>query len=202
MLKEAKEQFEQEKLRIESLCLVNYTETKQNNSAKLYRNYTESLCQMSKDPPGKRKSATGSSSETIPEGGRKDKDHQFQCRYCPRKLKTQTTLEVHERYYHKSINGKVTKVRTEFSLGEVMCVLRGLSLTSVKLGDYLVVMNTTEDATICGEPYIALQLWLNITSGKVISRIWGQTVACATVVNIEQFMDVCRLVAEVDKCFV
>ena len=83
------------------------------------------------------------------------------------------------------------RVRTEFSHGDVMRVLDVLHLTSVKLGDYLVVMSATEDTTIGGEPYIALQLWLNMISGKVISRIWGRTVACATVINIDHFTAVC-----------
>ena len=97
-------------------------------------------------------------------------------------------LEAHERFHN---GGNVQRARTEFSLGDVMRVLEALFLTSVKLGDYLVVMNATEDAIIVGEPYIALQLWLNMISGKVISRIWGRTVACATVTNIDHFEDVC-----------
>ena len=88
--------------------------------------------------------------------------------------------------------GNVTRARTEFSHSDVMLALEALCLTSVKLGDYLVIMNAIEDTTIGGEPYIALQLWLNMMSGKVISRIWGQTVSCTTVINIDHFEDVCR----------
>ena len=79
----------------------------------------------------------------------------------------------------------------EFDLSEAMSVLQALALTSVTLGDYLVVMNNQEDATISGEPYLALQLWLNMKSGRVINRIWSQTVAYANIANIDQFIEAC-----------
>ena len=79
----------------------------------------------------------------------------------------------------------------EFDLSEATSVLNALALTSVTLGDYLVVMNNQEDATISGEPYLALQLWLNMKSGKVINRIWSQTVAYANIANIDEFIEAC-----------
>ena len=60
------------------------------------------------------------------------------------------------------------------NLHEAMGALNMLSLASVTIGDYVVVTNSREDVTIAGEPYLALQLWLNVRSGRVISRIWGQ----------------------------
>ena len=54
----------------------------------------------------------------------------------------------------------------EFNHQEVLYALKALSLNSVSFGDYIVVMNGVVDVTICGEPYLALQLWLNMTSGK------------------------------------
>ena len=60
------------------------------------------------------------------------------------------------------------------NLQEAMGALNMLSLASVTIGDYVVVTNSREDVTIAGEPYLALQLWLNVRSGRVISRIWGQ----------------------------
>ena len=54
----------------------------------------------------------------------------------------------------------------EFNHNEVLYALKALSLNSVSLGDYIVVINGVVDVTICGEPYLALQLWLNMTSGK------------------------------------
>ena len=81
--------------------------------------------------------------------------------------------------------------RTELSYDNVRQVLGDLYLTSVEIGDYLVVMSAVEDATINGEPYLALQLWLDMKSGKVIQRIWGRTVARATVADINHFKNVC-----------
>ena len=63
---------------------------------------------------------------------------------------------------------------TPENLHEAMGALNMLSLASVTIGDYVVVTNSREDVTIAGEPYLALQLWLNVRSGRVISRIWGQ----------------------------
>ena len=100
--------------------------------------------------------------------------------------KKTSTFEVHENMEGNGMSGG-----TELSHGDVMQVLEDLFLTSVKLGDYLVVMSAIEDATIGGEPYIALQLWLNMKLGKVITRIWGRTVARATVTNIDHFKNVC-----------
>ena len=57
---------------------------------------------------------------------------------------------------------------------EVETALGSLSLTWVSVGDYLVVMSGEVDAEICSEPYLALQLWLNMRSGKFIARVWNQ----------------------------
>ena len=74
------------------------------------------------------------------------------------------------------------------NLHEAMGALNMLSLASVTIGDYVVVTNSREDVTIAGEPYLALQLWLNVRSGRVISRIWGQGRALqSTLSNLIQF---------------
>ena len=78
-----------------------------------------------------------------------------------------------------------------FSRKEALAILEALSLNYATLGDYLVVMNGKVDATICGEPYMALQLWFNTVSGKCISRIWSQTVGYSEVGSMTQFMEVC-----------
>ena len=54
--------------------------------------------------------------------------------------------------------------------GEVLCALKALSLNSVTLGDHIVIMSGEADVTICGEPYLALQLWLNLRSGDYMGR--------------------------------
>ena len=79
----------------------------------------------------------------------------------------------------------------EFKWNEVLSALATLSLKYVALGDYIVVLNGQIDATIAGEPYLALQLWLNMKSGKVISRIWDETIAFEKVADVSQFTQAC-----------
>ena len=74
---------------------------------------------------------------------------------------------------------------------EVMSILGNLSLRWVTTGEYIVVMNSHVDATIGGEPFLALQLWFNVKSGKIIRRIWDQTVAFESVRNCEEFKEAC-----------
>ena len=79
----------------------------------------------------------------------------------------------------------------ELKWNEVLGALTNLSMTYVTIGDYIIIMNNKIDATICGEPYLALQLWFNIKSGKMISRIWDQTVAFGEIVGVAQLVEAC-----------
>ena len=79
----------------------------------------------------------------------------------------------------------------EFKWNEVLGALSTLSLKYVTFGSYVIVLNGKVDATIAGEPYLALQLWFNMKSGKVISRIWDQTIALEKVVDVSQFTQAC-----------
>ena len=88
--------------------------------------------------------------------------------------------------------GDYSAKKPDFDHSEATAVLRALSLNFGIFGDFLVVMNGKADVIISGEPYLALQLWFNMVSGKLISRVWSQTVACSWVVNITQFEEVCR----------
>ena len=81
--------------------------------------------------------------------------------------------------------------KPEFSRQDALTVINALALNYATLGDYLVVMNGKVDAFICGEPYLALQLWFNMVSGKFMSRVWSQTVGYSKVVSMMQFMEVC-----------
>ena len=76
----------------------------------------------------------------------------------------------------------------ELKWNEVLGALTNLSLTWVTIGDYIVVMNSKIDVTIGGEPYLALQLWLNVKSGSLTRRVWDQNVASGKVVSIAQSM--------------
>ena len=80
---------------------------------------------------------------------------------------------------------------SELKWNEVLSALTNLSLTYVTIGDYVIIMNNQIDATIGGEPYLALQLWLNMKSGKIISRIWDQTVAFGKAINVAHLSEAC-----------
>ena len=80
----------------------------------------------------------------------------------------------------------------DFDLHEAMGILSSLSLTSVTLGDFLVVNRSDFDVIISDEPYIALQLLLNLKTGRYLSRIWNQTVAVGHIVTAQQLRDICN----------
>ena len=86
---------------------------------------------------------------------------------------------------------KLNGPQLEFSWDEISSATAHLSLNWVTLNHYVVVMSGRIDAVIGGEPHIALQLWLNMKSGRFMSRIWDQTVAFGTAVNVTQFIDAC-----------
>ena len=60
-----------------------------------------------------------------------------------------------------------------FSHVEIVHAVKTLSLNSVAVGNYFVVMSGEADTTICGEPYLALQLWINMSSGDYMGRDGG-----------------------------
>ena len=80
----------------------------------------------------------------------------------------------------------------EFDRKELKTALRSLCLTWAPVGDYLVIMNGEVDSNICGEPYLAMQLWLDLKTGKYISRLWNQTIASGKVVSVAQFLATCK----------
>ena len=88
--------------------------------------------------------------------------------------------------------GIKTETKLEMGLHEVVTTLSSVSLASVTIGDFLVVMRSDFDLTISGEPYTGLVLLLNLTTGKFMSRIWNQTVATGTLVKPSDLMEACE----------
>ena len=84
------------------------------------------------------------------------------------------------------------KEGVDFNHSDVEAAIGSLLLTWVNVGDYLVIMNSESDVDICGEPYLAMQLWLNLKSGKFIARIWNQTTARGRAVSIAHFVEACQ----------
>ena len=79
----------------------------------------------------------------------------------------------------------------EIKWTEVENALTDLNLKWVTMGDYIVVMKNKCDVSIGGEPYLVLQLWFNVKSGKIINRIWDQTVSSGKVSGVSQFVEAC-----------
>ena len=76
---------------------------------------------------------------------------------------------------------------------EVKSALATLPLKYVTFeGYHIFIVSDQIDSTIEGEPYLGLQLWFSLKTGRVISRIWGQTVACQKVANVSQFVETCK----------
>ena len=73
----------------------------------------------------------------------------------------------------------------------ILSALDNLSLNWATIGEYIVVMNDKINVTIGVEPYLARQLWFNVKSGKIISRIWDQTVSVGRAVKVAQFSEAC-----------
>ena len=82
--------------------------------------------------------------------------------------------------------------RLGFGLQETMEILSAMSLTSVTMGDFLVITRSEFDLTISGEPYTALQLLFSLKTGKYLSRIWNQTAASGIAERADQVKEVCR----------
>ena len=82
--------------------------------------------------------------------------------------------------------------KPRYGQAEVESVCGRLSLSSVSLGKYLVVMRSGFDVVIAGEPYLALMLLLELDSGKFLTRIWNQTITRGCALSLEGFVEACE----------
>ena len=80
----------------------------------------------------------------------------------------------------------------ELNLEEVRGSLAELSLTSVVLGDYLMVMKSDFDVFIDGEPYLALALLLNTKAGVYKLRLWSHTILTGDITGLDHFIQICK----------
>jgi len=80
----------------------------------------------------------------------------------------------------------------EMGIEDIVNLLSSVSLVSVTVGDFLVIMRSEFDLTISGEPYTGLLLLLNLTTGKYFSRIWNQTVDTGSIVHTDQLLEACE----------
>ena len=82
--------------------------------------------------------------------------------------------------------------KSRIDLEEAKGVLASLSLTSVTFGRFLLVMRSECDVVIAGEPYVALTLWLDVQTGRFITRVWNQSVSNGDAATLDQFVEACQ----------
>ena len=75
---------------------------------------------------------------------------------------------------------------------QVKHIISTLSLTTAKVGEFLVIMRSEFDVSLSGEPYIGLMMLLDMKSGKFVSRVWNQTVATGSVLGKNNLMEACK----------
>ena len=80
----------------------------------------------------------------------------------------------------------------QLDLSEASIAIGNLGLTSVKVGEYLVILNKSIDVALDDEPYISFMLFYNQRSGKFFKRIWNKTVASGKTNDLATLVKVCR----------
>ena len=80
--------------------------------------------------------------------------------------------------------------RPSYSQAVAESICNHLSLSTVSLGKYLVLMKSDCDVVIAGEPYLALALLLDPDSGKFLTRVCDQTVTRGHAHSIEELVSV------------
>ena len=78
------------------------------------------------------------------------------------------------------------------SVEEAAKIIADLGLSSLLLGDYMVIVKSDFDLILAGEPYLALMLLFNLRNGTFISRVWNQTVKRGVVSSTKQFVGECN----------
>ena len=81
--------------------------------------------------------------------------------------------------------------KSELKWNQVQDALGSLPLTWASIGYYVIIMNKKPDMMIGGEPYLALQLWYDRRCGKIISRVWGETISSSRVASVAEFISAC-----------
>ena len=85
------------------------------------------------------------------------------------------------------------------ALTDIDNVLGKLSLMRVQMEDYLVIMRSTFDVTVAGDPYMAIMLLVNMWSKKFIARIWNRTVMTGSVGSKLEFEEACKTLFDQGK---
>ena len=75
-----------------------------------------------------------------------------------------------------------------------------MSLSTMVVGNYLVIVKSDFDIVISEEPYLALMILLNTMTGRYIARVWNQTVYTGMLNNVEELKVACSKHFELRPC--
>ena len=82
--------------------------------------------------------------------------------------------------------------KPEFDLDGARAAITGMSLISVLLEDFLVIMNSKPDVIISEEPYLSQMILVEVKSGMYIRRIWNRTLERGKAVTIDKLVGICN----------
>lgn len=80
----------------------------------------------------------------------------------------------------------------QFDIKEAASTCAGMSLNTLKVGDYIVVTNSQFDVVVSEEPYVALMLLVSLKSGRFFARVWNQTISMGKALTVEELAAACR----------
>ena len=89
-----------------------------------------------------------------------------------------------------SLSGNTDEPRLDLDVAKA--TIGNLGLTSVIVGDYLIILKKSIDVEVDDEPYISFILFYDTTSGRFFKRIWNKTVATGKTTDLATLVKVCR----------
>ena len=96
-------------------------------------------------------------------------------------------------YLNNESTDEIMDSGPSLDLDEMRTALAEMSLASITIGEYLVVMNADFDVVVHGEPYLAITLLFNLRSRRFLARIWNRTVRLGEADRLEQLVSACRI---------
>ena len=85
-----------------------------------------------------------------------------------------------------------TNKEAKIDIQDISTAVNDLSLTTLLVGDFLVIVNTKPDVIIIDEPYLALMILLERKSGRYIRRIWNRTVGDGKLHSTDEIVELCK----------
>ena len=87
---------------------------------------------------------------------------------------------------------KTSDMKSMFDFQDVSTAITGLSLTTLLMGEFLVIMNSKPDVIVFDEPYLSLMILVEKNSGRYIRRIWNRTVGKGKIYAMDKIVELCK----------